>query len=346
MKKNDRSNINPFTGKKHFNIVNDDKFLDECYAEYNSMINQSQLLDGSPDGKLVADVSLKLIDAVERHLLEIGRSDYTENYYDWEFHLVANDAKNATCMPGGKIMVYSGILPVTADEESLAFLLGHEMAHALLDHGRTKVSTNNAKNVATTAARLGSIGLSLLGHGEVADVVRGATTVADYGSEYFLIKPWGRGHEIEADKLGMMIIHWADYDINKVPAFWQRMSEHSSNNFDFFETHPSDNKRIDAMKKLVLEIPNQKDYQYTPVLSEKSKQKALKDENKEKNKSNLLESFNDFNIFNQNKSEGAEAITNKNVVESVLEVKEDNFCSNCGNPLSTGSSFCSKCGNK
>lgn len=238
MKRNDRSDINPFTEKKHFNILDDDKFLDGSYAEYNNVINQCELLDDTPNGKVVSNVSLSLIDAVEKHLLEINRSDYTKNYYDWEFHLVSDNTVNAFCMPGGKIIVYSGILSIANNEETLAFILAHEMAHALLDHGRTQVSAHTAKNTATTAARLGSIGLDLLGLGEAASVVRTATNVADIGSEYLLMKPWGRDQELEADNLGMMIINWAGYDIKGIPEFWQRMSEHNSNKHDFFSTHP------------------------------------------------------------------------------------------------------------
>ncbi len=265
-KKSDRSDINPFTGKKHFNIVDDDKFLDNSYVEYNNIISQSQLLDETPDGQIVSDVSLKLIDAVENHLLKIERSDYTENYYDWEFHLVSTDTVNAFCLPGGKIIVYSGLLSIADKEEYLAFILGHEMAHALLDHGRTKMSAHNAKNTATTVARIGSFGLGLLGLGEAASVVSTVTNVVDIGSEYLLIKPWGRDQEMEADKLGMMIIKWAGYDISKIPEFWQKMSEINSNKHDFFSTHPSDKKRIDAMNKLVLEISNQENFNNTPVI--------------------------------------------------------------------------------
>ncbi len=148
--KNDRSSINPFTGKKHLDIVNDDKLLNQSYVEYNNIVNQCELLDETSNGQLLSDVSLKLIDAVENYLLKIERSDYTRNYYDWEFHLVLNDTLNAFCMPGGKIIMFSGILSIANNEETLAFILAHEMAHALLDHSRTQVSSHNVKNSITT----------------------------------------------------------------------------------------------------------------------------------------------------------------------------------------------------
>ena len=198
MAKDDRSAINPLTGKSHFDIINDDKFLQDSYNEYYAMVNQSQLLDNTSQ----------------------GRSDYTEDYYDWDFHLIADNAVNAFCMPGGKIVMFSGILSVADSEEKVAFILGHEMAHALLDHARTRISAQNAQNTITSAAWFGSFALDLVGLGGVGDLTRAATNVASIGSQFFLMNPWGRDQELEADKLGMMIIHWAGYDISRIPDFW------------------------------------------------------------------------------------------------------------------------------
>ncbi|WP_245634961.1 M48 family metalloprotease [Methanobrevibacter cuticularis] len=348
IKKNDRSSINPFTGKKHFDILNDDKFLNQCYNEYYQITNQHELLDEHTDGKLVAKISLNLINAVENYLLEINRSDYTNNYYDWEFHLVSNDTPNAFCIPGGKILVYSGILSIANNEKSLAFILAHEMAHALLDHGRTQVSAQTAKNTATTTARLGSIGLDLLGFSEIASVVRTATNVSDIGSEYFLMKPWGRNQEMEADKLGMMIVKLAGYDISEIPNFWQKMSEINSNKHDFFSTHPSDKKRIDQMNKIVLELSNQKISNGSPILSENHNQKnsgiisALSEVSNQKI-SNNIPSFTQISKNNvKNMNLKAQSLIKNDVVSN----KNPNFCGNCGNPLSANVKFCGKCGNK
>lgn len=95
MAKDDRSDINPFTGKSHFDIVNDDKFLQESYNEYCAMINQAQLLDNTPNGQIIRNVAVRLIQSVENYLARIGRSDYTQDYYDWDFHLVADNTINA-----------------------------------------------------------------------------------------------------------------------------------------------------------------------------------------------------------------------------------------------------------
>ena len=261
-----RKKVNPFSGKKHHNRVNDDEFLKSSAINYYQIINQSQVLDNTQQGQLMISVAQKLISTVEKYLASIGRSDFTQNYYGWEFHLIARNQVNAFCLPGGKIVVYSGLFSVIQKEEELAFILGHEMAHSLLDHGRTKVSAQKSKNRMRTGARLGSLALGLAGFGEAAAVTRVATNVADIGSEYFLMQPWGRDQELEADKLGMMIIHLAGYDISHIPEFWARMSG-GSNNHDFFSTHPADKKRINQMVDLVPKIKNCNDFTSKPILS-------------------------------------------------------------------------------
>lgn len=266
MAKEDRSELNPFTGKIHYDTVNDDKFLRESYNEYYGMINQAQLLDDTHDGRIVIDVAAKLINAVNGYLSQIGRLDYIEDYYDWEVHLVGDNTVNAFCMPGGKIVMFSGILSVANTEEKIAFILGHEMAHALLDHARTRISAQNTQNALAGAAWIGSIAMDLVGLGELGSLTRVATNVASIGSQFFLMNPWGRDQELEADRLGMMIIHWAGYDVSGIPAFWQDMSGQNLNEHDFFSTHPADSKRIATMHQLIGEIEEGGDFYSKPVI--------------------------------------------------------------------------------
>ncbi len=271
MAKDDRSGVNPFTGKKHFDIVNDDRFLQQSYNEYYAMVNKSQLLDNTPTGQAVIKVAVNLINAVNNYLSKIGRLDYVENYYDWDVHLVANDVVNAFCMPGGKIIIFSGILSVANTEEKVAFILGHEMAHALLDHSRTRASAQTAQNAITSAAWVGSFAMDLFGLGALGNLTRAATNVASVGSQYLLLNPWGRDQELEADRLGMMIIHWAGYNIENIPAFWESMSKQNANEQDFFSTHPSDSKRIAGMRNLIAEIENETDFYSKPVIGNDTK---------------------------------------------------------------------------
>ena len=109
MAKDDRSPLNPFTGKKHLDTINDDQFLAQCNAEYYSMLQKTQILDDTPQGQLVRSVAIRLINTVGSYLQKIGRYDYVQDYYEWEVHLVASNVANAFCMPGGKIVIYSRV---------------------------------------------------------------------------------------------------------------------------------------------------------------------------------------------------------------------------------------------
>ena len=225
-------------------------------------------MDNTPDGQIVRNVAVRLIKAVENYLTQIGRIDYIEDYYDWDVHLLADQTVNAFCMPGGKIVMFSGILSIANTEERVAFILGHEMAHALLDHSRTRASVESAKNTIATAGYFGSFILDIFGMGAVGDITRASINAANIGSDFLFVKPFGRGHELEADRLGMLIIHWAGYDISGIPAFWESMSQRGANDFDFFSTHPSDDKRIANMKALIEEINSGKDFTKGPVIGD------------------------------------------------------------------------------
>ena len=183
------------------------------------------------------------------------------------------------------------------------------MAHALLDHSRTRASAQNAQSAITSAAWVGSIAMDLFGLGALGDLTRAATNVASMGSQYLLLNPWGRDQELEADRLGMMIIYWAGYDISHIPEFWQSMSAQNSNEHDFFSTHPSDSKRIASMNDLIVEIENQTDFYSAPVISGNSKPKK---ESKD------------------------------------APLKDDNviYCQNCGYACESDSKFCTNCGTK
>ena len=314
MAKDDRSALNPFTGREHHDNVNDDQFLAECYDEYYKMLNKAQIADNTPEGQLVNHVAHNLISAVLNYLSSIGRLDYVEDYYDWEFHLVLDDTVNAFCMPGGKIVVFSGILSIARSEEELAFILGHEMAHALLDHSRTKISAQNTKDTLTTASWFGSFAFDLIGLGEIGSLTRAAVNT------------------VSLDRLGMLIIHWAGYDIEGVPAFWQKMSSQNANNFDFFSTHPADDKRIAAMQSLVAEIENGIDYS-KPVLADKVNSSYTPQ----------IESSAMKTCKNCGHKEMADAVF---CTSCGTKFDEEMTCPNCGCVINEGDAFCTSCGFK
>ena len=331
MAKDDRSSVNPFTGKEHYDTVDDDAFLEMCYKEYYNDINGSELLDDTPYGQMVQSVASKLIRTVEDFLIKIGRYDYVENYYDWEFHLSNDDLVNAYCMPGGKIMVYSGLSRLADTEEKLAFILGHEMAHALLDHSRTKFSVMQTKNTLTTVSWVGSFALDLLGFEGAGAMTRAAVNIADIGSHFFLTQPWGRDQEYEADKLGMIIIHMAGYDVDVVPKFWKDFANESGNTFDFFSTHPSDDKRISVMKESLAEIMGQMDFFSRPVLPETPKPK------------------DQYSTGNDSIPQIPTETSNQPAVASAFtasSVQGSETCPKCGNNVSPTAKFCTACGSR
>lgn len=311
MAKDKRSSLNPFTGKSHFDMVNDDKFLEDSYRQYYSMVQQAQVLDNTPDGQVVRAVAVRLIKSVEAYLTKIGRMDYIQDYYDWDVHLLADQTVNAFCMPGGKIVMFSGILSIANTEERVAFILGHEMAHALLDHSRTRASIESAKNTIATAGYFGSFLLDIFGMGAVGDITRASINAANIGSDFLFVKPFGRDQELEADRLGMLIIHWAGYDINQIPAFWENMSQKGGNNFEFFSTHPSDEKRIANMKALIEEINSGKDFTSGPVIGDAKP-----------------------TVQYGKKPDGASQQPAKNT------------CPKCGAPVEAEDNFCTSCGQK
>lgn len=316
MSKDSRSPVNPFTGKKHYDTVDDDKFLAECYNVYYAEIKKYQLLDNTEIGQQVIKVTKNIVNSVEEYLKKIGRYDYVQGYYDWEVHLVNSDIINACCYPGGKIIVYAGILKAMKNEDELAFVLGHEISHALLDHSRTQQSIHQTKNTMSTVSYLGSFALDVLGLGGVGNMARAAINIADAGSQYFLTQPWGRDHELEADKLGLIFAHLAGYNVNIVPEFWQRFSQSSGNKFDFFSTHPSDDKRIAVMKESLHELSQNPDYYSKPLLPETPKAK---------------QEYND---------------SSKNPTPQVQPNKRASFCTQCGAELVENAKFCTNCGNK
>lgn len=320
MSKDNRSGLNPFTGKTHYDTVNDDKFLDECYCAYYEEIGQYQLLDETPDGQLIFNIVSRLVNTVEDYLYRIGRLDYVDGYYDWEVHLVNSNIANACCYPGGKIIVYAGLLSYIEREEEIAFILGHEIAHALLDHSRTKVSSEQTRNTVSSATWLGSIALDLMGFNGAADLTRAAVNVANLTSHYFLTQPWGRDQELEADKLGLIINYLAGYNVSYAPSFWKRFSEENLNDFDFFSTHPSDEKRIQILNESLSEIIVNNDFYSHTLLPETPKPKKH---------------YNNVNFENQ--------IIQRDVHSTNLDTK---YCPECGTKAKTDDIFCSNCGCK
>jgi predicted Zn-dependent protease len=245
----------PVTGRKHTLLVSDEQVLSLSNQQYKQFMQKATLSTNAANTAMVKRVGQRLSSAVESYLRANGAANEIKNF-SWEFNLVQNKEANAFCMPGGKIVVYEGLLPYTQNESALAIVLGHEIAHAVAKHSAEQMSKQIRQQYGTQI--VGSILNSAVGSG-VGDL---ASTLAQQGFTFANLK-YSRDNESEADHIGLIFAAMAGYDPQSAIPFWQRMSQGSKNQSDFLSDHPSDAKRIAALKK---EMPEALKY-YKPAQS-------------------------------------------------------------------------------
>lgn len=233
----------PVTGRKHSLLVSDVQVLSLSKEEYSKYMKSAKLSTNAANSAMVQRVGKRLASAVEAYLRNNGAADEIKNFA-WEFNLVADKNVNAFCMPGGKIVVYEGLLPVTQDEASLAIVLGHEIAHAVAKHSAEQMSKKIRQNYGT---QIGSQILGAIAGQSVGDL---AGAVAQQGFSFANLR-YSRDNETEADHIGLIFAAMAGYNPQVAVAFWQRMAALSGNNnqSDMFSDHPSDAKRIAAIRQ-------------------------------------------------------------------------------------------------
>lgn len=236
---------NPFTGKETLALVPNSEILPSAFQQYGQFLTENKVISGTTDAKKVETVGTKIKVAAERWLNANGHQGYLADY-QWEYKLVDSKEVNAWCMPGGKIVVYSGILPITKDEAGLATVLGHEVSHALANHGQQRMS-------AGLLQQLGGAGLAAATGGKSAETQQLAMTAYGAVTQYGGMLPFSRSHESEADKIGLTLMAIAGYNPDQAIIFWERMSANSGGKAppEFMSTHPSDATRIAALKELV-----------------------------------------------------------------------------------------------
>lgn len=252
----------PVTGRKVRLWVSDEQVLSLSAQEYQSYLKTAKISTNAANTAMVQKVGKRLATAVETYLRNNNRLDAIQNY-SWEFNLVQDNSANAFCMPGGKIVVYEGLLPVTQSEDALAIVLGHEIAHAVAKHSAEQLSTQVKQQAG--AKLLGAV----LGATGVSNTTSLLTQTAfSLGSKLGSLK-YSRDNESEADRMGLIFAAMAGYDPNVAVSFWQRMAQMTgnSNQSDVFSDHPSDAKRIAAIKQ---ELPEALTY-YKPVTTTSKK---------------------------------------------------------------------------
>jgi predicted Zn-dependent protease len=213
------------------------------YQQYAEFIKTNTLSTNKDAVDLVRRVGTRIQKAVEQYMAQNKVADALKGY-QWEFNVVESPDVNAWCMPGGKVVVYTGILPVTKDETGLAVVMGHEVAHAVAEHGRERMSQ---QMLAQAGAAALDVALAKNTQ-QTRDLWMSAYGV---GAQYGALLPFSREHESEADHLGLVFMAMAGYDPNAAVGFWERMAGASggAKPAEFLSTHPSDETRIRQIKE-------------------------------------------------------------------------------------------------
>lgn len=234
----------PITGRKQFSLIPSSTLLSMSAQQYSEFLNSNPIITGTAESQMVKRVGMRIRAAVEEYFEERDLGSELEDYA-WEFNLVDSDQVNAWAMPGGKIVFYAGILPYTQDEEGLAVVMGHEIAHVVAQHGNERMSQQ-------LVVQMGGLALSKALESKPEETQALALTAFGVGSQVFGILPYSRLHEYEADRLGTIFMAMAGYDPGAAPAFWTRMSQAHGGGAppEFLSTHPSDENRIAELREV------------------------------------------------------------------------------------------------
>jgi len=227
----------PITGRKQTLMVSDGDMLSLSTQQYQQYMQSAKPSTNAANTAMVRRVGQNLANAVTTYLRNNGYAAEVQNFA-WEFNLVQDQQVNAWCMPGGKIVVYEGLLPVTQDEASLAIVLGHEIAHAVAKHSAERISKEYKNQYG--AAILGTVV-------QAAGVSQGTQQLIDLVQQVggsLLTSGFSRKQESEADHMGLIFAAMAGYDPNVATSFWQRMAAQGSGSGGLFSDHPSDASRI------------------------------------------------------------------------------------------------------
>lgn len=235
------------TGRKQLNLVSDADVLSSSLTQYKSFMSTAKVSTEKVQSETVTRVGKRIAAATEKYLSENGMQADLQNYA-WEFNLVKSDEINAFCMPGGKIVVYEGIMKLFSNDDELAVVLGHEVAHAVAKHSNERMSQQILQQYGASAL---AIGLS----GQSAGIQNIANQVYGIGSQVGVMLPFSRKHESEADYMGLVLMTMAGYNPDSAVTFWKKMAAQSGGSTnELMSTHPSDARRISDIQKSLPEI--------------------------------------------------------------------------------------------
>ena len=241
----------PITGRSQIKLVSDRALIAQSLTSYREVMAEETLSTDAEQTAMVQRVGSRISHAVERYLQQEQMLHLIDGF-QWEFNLIENDTPNAWCMPGGKVAFYTGILPYTLDEDGMAVVMGHEIAHAVVGHSSERVSH---------ALLQQGGGLLLSGYMQGKENASVVMQLYGVGSQVGVILPFSRTHELEADQLGLIFMAMAGYNPEAAIGFWERMaSNDGAKPPEFLSTHPADETRI---RKIRGWIPEAMEY-YCP----------------------------------------------------------------------------------
>jgi predicted Zn-dependent protease len=242
----------PITDRRQLRIIPESSLNRQAAQVYEQVKQKTKLSDDKSQLNKIKDIGSRIEESVSAYFDSINKSDPTYNFR-WEYILIDNNKiKNAWCMPGGKIAVYTGILKITKNEDGLAAVMGHEIAHAVAKHSIERASRALVLNLGTAA-------LDIVTGGAVSNTSRATgVDVAGMLRTFGIDNPFGRKQETEADYLGLIFSSLAGYDIRESVKIWERMKKENKGKEppEWMSTHPSNDKRIQALKKWIPDIMN------------------------------------------------------------------------------------------
>jgi predicted Zn-dependent protease len=212
------------------------------YSNYSTFLDTNKVSRDKQEVQRIKEIGTNISTSVDAFLKEKGLENRLDQF-SWEFNLVENDVPNAWCMPGGKVVFYSGILPLCENDDGIAVVMGHEIAHAVARHGNERMSQQ-------LMVQAGGIAISEYLKTKPQETQNIFLSAYAIGSQVGVLLPYSRKHEYEADKLGLIFMAKAGYNPQEAVDFWERMMKHGGPKPpEFLSTHPADAKRIAEMKK-------------------------------------------------------------------------------------------------
>ena len=232
----------PLTGRSQLSLVSESEMISLSLTEYGKFLSSNKLSSDKTKTAMVKRVGSRIATSVEVYMKSQGLSKNLEGY-NWEFNLIEDPTVNAWCMSGGKVVVYTGLLPVASTEAALATVLGHEISHAVARHGNERMSDQ-------MLIQMGGMALSTALAQKPEETTQLAMLAYGVGTEVGVSLPFSRQHEYEADYMGLIFMAMAGYNPNESIAFWEKMAKQGGNKPpEFLSTHPMDENRIARLKE-------------------------------------------------------------------------------------------------